>query len=117
MTTHDGPGFSTSPSRRTKPRLAAVLISASVCIAFDLVASYAVTSSFLMSPRGPWDDDVLAAIQVSSFAGGSLAALGGLVRILPVSRGWLRWWWLLLPAILLVSAITRFIWVDLGYPA
>ncbi|MER7013005.1 hypothetical protein ABT324_16420 [Saccharopolyspora sp. NPDC000359] len=69
-----------------------------------------------MSPRGPWDDDVLAAIQVSSFAGGALAASGGLVRLLPVSRGWLRWW-LLLPTVLLASAILRFAWVDLSYPA
>lgn len=115
MTVHHAGGSSTSPSRRAKPRPAAV-INAAVCIALDLVALYAVASSFLMSPRGPWDDDVLTAIQVSSFAGGSLAAFGGLLRILPVSLRWLRWWWLLLPAILLLAAILRFHWIDVSYP-
>ncbi|CAM04557.1 hypothetical protein A8924_5700 [Saccharopolyspora erythraea NRRL 2338] len=93
------------------------MISAVLCLVLDLVTLYAVASSFLMSPRGPWDDDVLTAIQVSSFAGGLLAVLGGLLRTLPVARRWLSWWWFLPPMVLLLAAIARFGSMDIAYPS
>ena len=110
MTTYHGESSSTSPNERPEAHLTAVAFSASVCVVLDVVAAYAVILSFLMSPRGPWDDDVLTAVQVSSSAGGALAA-----RRAPVSRGWLRWW-LLLPAVLSASAVLRFVQVDLSCP-
>jgi hypothetical protein len=95
----------------------ATVISAVLCLALDLLTLYAVASSFLMSPRGPWDDDVLTAIQVSSFSGGLLAVLGGLLRILPVAQRWLAWWWFLPPAVMLLAAIVRFMSIDIAYPS
>ncbi|MFB9570081.1 hypothetical protein [Saccharopolyspora hordei] len=112
----DGTGSVHSGRWRARARLVAAVVGAAVCVVLDLGAAYAVASSFSMSPGGAWDDDVLTAVQVSACAGGALAVLGGAVRAVPVARGRLRWWSLLLPAVLVALAVLRFVWVDLSYP-
>ncbi|MGJ7908209.1 hypothetical protein ACOQFL_17230 [Actinopolyspora sp. H202] len=104
------------PTRRSSTRWLPVVVSAVVLIVIDLVAVFLVGSAFLMTPYGPWDDDVLTAIQISAVLGGVVATFGTLLRILPVAMRWLRWWWFLPSTVLLLAAITRFWWISLSYP-
>lgn len=96
-----------SRRRRTRSHLAATTISAVICVVVDLIALFAVGSAVLIEPDGPWDDSALSAIDVSALTGGLVAALGALIRVLPVVRHWLRPWWFLPPVGLLLVAMVR----------
>lgn len=100
--------------RRTRSQRAATVISTVLCIVVDLIALFAVGSSVLIKPRGPWDDSALSAIEVSALTGGLVAVLGAMIRILPVVRRWLRAWWFLPPVGLLLVAMVRFASVSPG---
>ncbi len=103
--------------QRSKFRLVATVLNAVLCGAVELAALYLVVVSYAMSPRGPWDDDVLTAIEVGAFVGGLFAVLGMLLLALPIARRRLSRWWLLPPAVLLVAAVARFWWISTTYPA
>ncbi|MCX2732850.1 hypothetical protein OOZ19_21645 [Saccharopolyspora sp. NFXS83] len=101
--------------RRTG-RVIGTWLSAVLCVAVDVVAVFAVVSSWSMVPRAAWDDDVLTAISVSALLAIVLAVFGGLLRALPVALHWLRWWWFVVPGLVLVAAVARWVWLDLAYP-
>ncbi|ONM47965.1 hypothetical protein [Nocardia donostiensis] len=97
-------------------RAAVTAISGSGAAVAGLVAVLAVFSAFDMSPRGPWDDDVLLAIEVAAWLGVLFALLSTVLLILPAALRWLRWWWLLPPVMVLLAAIGRLAWVAWAYP-
>lgn len=112
----DPPHGDEPPSRRRSARykLAATVISAVLCVVVDLIALFAVSSAVLIDPRGPWHNNALSAIDVSTLSGALVAVLGAMIRILPVVRRWLRPWWFLPPVGLLLVAIVRFASVNTG---
>ena len=100
---------------RTTRRLTGVL-TAVLCLGLDVAALCAVVSAFRVAPSGPWDDAGLIAVELSSFTGGLIATLSGLVRAVPIAMGRMRAGWFVPPAVLLLIAILRFFWVDVSYP-
>ncbi|MBC9714843.1 hypothetical protein H9Y04_20030 [Streptomyces sp. TRM66268-LWL] len=83
----------------------------------NLLGCYVGYGAVFIRPEGAWD---AAAIDGIAAAAVFLCVLGTLTLLLtyvPVRRGTLPNWWLLLPAVLLLLGVARLIHVEYAYPA
>ncbi|MFE4517844.1 hypothetical protein ACFRMQ_27050 [Kitasatospora sp. NPDC056783] len=108
--------MSAPPTTARRGPSAATVASAAVLCLLELGAAFGAYSALAMRPDGPWDDDVLLAVEIAAYLaiGLALPALG--LTVLAVRRNWLRAWWFVLPALLLAVAVARLIHIDQAYP-
>ncbi|MER7708125.1 hypothetical protein ABTX81_35205 [Kitasatospora sp. NPDC097605] len=109
--------MSPSPGRARRAPSAGTVTSAAVLGLLHLGAAFGVYSALAMRPAGPWDDDVLLAVEVASYLAIGLAVPALALTALAVRRRWLRAWWFVLPALLVALAAARLLYVDRTYPA
>ncbi|MER7177097.1 hypothetical protein [Streptomyces mesophilus] len=87
-----------------------------VLVLANLLSCYVGYGALFIRPEGSWDS---AAIDGIAAAAVFLCVLGGLTLLLsymPVRRGTLARWWLLLPAVFLLTGVARLIHVEYAYP-
>ena len=91
-------------------------VAAAILVVLNLAALYFVGISWLVTPDGPWDDDVLAGLTAAALIGAALAVPTTLLTVVPVLLRWLRAWWFAVPAILFILAVARVIYLGAAYP-
>jgi hypothetical protein len=120
MTTQhpDMPATARPTGERTRPpgKIVGAVVGGAVLTLLNLAALYFTAVSWLITPDGSWDDDVLSGVTAAAAIGTCLALFTTLITIIPVKARWLTKWWLLVPAVLFVLATARLVQLAVTYP-
>jgi hypothetical protein len=92
------------------------VVAGAVLAALNLVISWLVAVSWLITPGGSWDQDVIAGLTAAALSGAVLAVPTAFLTIVPVGLRWLRAWWLVVPVVLFALAVARVVHLSRVYP-
>ncbi|HEX2298747.1 MAG TPA: hypothetical protein VHH34_09550 [Pseudonocardiaceae bacterium] len=114
MTAEQHPDRGASPAATARGgKLAAAVISGIVLVSGNLAASVYTAMSWLMTPSGPGDTNLIEGAWFTAFTGMVLALLTALLTLVAVSARWLGKRWFIAPVLLFIIATVR--WVSIGF--
>ena len=108
--THGSPG-----AQRTGKRVGAV-ISGTVLIICNLLTLLYTVMAWLAVPSGIGDTNIIEAAWYVAFLSTGFALVTAMLTVIPVTAGWLRGRWLVVPAVLFLAATARWMYIESAYP-
>ncbi|WP_199547261.1 hypothetical protein [Streptomyces sp. N35] len=87
-----------------------------VLVLANLLGCYVGYGALFIRPEGAWDSAAIDGIAAAAVILCVLGTLTLLLSYVPVRRGTLARWWLLVPAVFLLVGVARLIHIEYAYP-